>query len=79
MVATSDQFLVPTPIPVPHLTPTRLDVQLVELILKRNGKKYTRVHLKASCYILRKNEKKGVFTFAIVCPPSLWFLKFEFW
>ena len=42
MVATSDQFLVPTPIPVPHLTPTRLDVQLVELILKRNGKKYTR-------------------------------------
>ena len=51
MVATSDQFLVPTPTPVPHLTPTRLEVQLVELILKRNGKKYTRVHLKASSYI----------------------------
>ena len=42
MVATSDQFLVPTPTPVPDLTPTRLDVQLVELILKRNGKRYTR-------------------------------------
>ena len=42
MVATSDQFLVPTLTPVPDLTPTRLDVQLVELILKRNGKKYTR-------------------------------------
>ena len=39
MVATFDQFLVPTAIPVPDLTPTRLDVQLVELILKRNGKK----------------------------------------
>ena len=34
MFATSDQFLVPTPTPVPHLTPTRLDVQLVELILR---------------------------------------------
>ena len=35
----------------PRPAPTRLDVQLVELILKRNGKKYTRVHWKASSYI----------------------------